>query len=90
MEDVKKLATELANMWLNSYEKYKPIVEDVCSRPISEKELTYILDDLLDVCAYDKNYELFSELCETYESIYPECVHDYLILYTNTFETEDI
>ena len=77
-KEIKRLAVELANQYLNSYEIYKPIVEDACTnRVISEKELEWLFDHLLDVCEYDKNDELFFELCETYKSIYTDCVNDY-------------
>ena len=86
MEDIKKLAEELANTWLKAYDTYKPLVKDACNRLVSEKELEWLFDGLLDVCAYSKNDELFFELCETYEGFYTDCVHDYKKIHDELFK----
>ena len=87
--DVKVLARQLANIYMAGYETYKPMVDDACSRPISEKDFEWLCDHLLDFCGFQKIDELFDELCETYEGIYPECVKDYRQIYKDNYDDVD-
>ena len=83
---VKKLAEQLADLYLQSYDTYEPMVEDACSRLITEAELEFLFDHLLDVCQYHKNDELFFELCETYNGVYTNCVNYYKNLHKEIYE----
>ena len=43
-----QIAEQIAQLNLKAYEVYLPLVEDICSRIVSEDELSHLLDHLLD------------------------------------------
>ena len=42
-----------------------PLVEDVCSRTVSEAELSHLLDYLLDLACDEKILELYKRVCRS-------------------------
>ena len=53
-----------ANLWSNI--RYLPLVEDVCSRTVSEDELSHLLDYLLDFACDEKMLGLYKRVCRKY------------------------
>lgn len=53
-----------------AYDTYLPLVEDVCSRRVSEEELSYLLDYLLDFAGDKKMLDLYKRVCKNYIYIY--------------------
>lgn len=49
-----KIAEQIVEIHQKAYEVYLPLVEDVCSRTVSEDELSYLLDYLLDFACDEK------------------------------------
>lgn len=74
MNEIMMLAQEKNQIDVEAYRAYKPIIDDLLSRVVPEKELEYIMDRFVSFCGYDENLSLFNELCETYQSIYPEAI----------------
>ena len=54
-EKIYQIAEQIVQLHQKAYEVYLPLVEDVCSREISEDELSYLLDYLLDFACDEKN-----------------------------------
>ena len=46
-----------------AYDVYLPLLEDVCSREVSENELSHLLDYLLDFACDAKILGLYKEGC---------------------------
>ena len=54
------------------------MVEDVCNRTVSEDELSYLLDYLLDFACEEKMLGLYKKVCRRYLYLYPSCIKDYI------------
>lgn len=65
-----------------------PLVEDVCSRTVSEDELSHLLDYLLDFTCDERILELYKMVCRRYLYIYPDCIEDYIEAYREMWEDE--
>ena len=48
-ERIYQIAERIVEIYQKAYEVYLPLVEDVCSRTVSEAELSHLLDYLLDL-----------------------------------------
>ena len=93
----KELEAEIAD-WFNNinalydkaYLEYKPIVEDMCNRNASEKEVDDLLTWIFDFVEDERFLILFKEICQKYNDIYPEVVSFYVNEYKDIYEIEDI
>ena len=66
-----------------------PLVEDVCSRNVSEDELSHLLDYLLDFACDEKILGLYKRVCRRYLYIYPSCIKSYIGAYREMREEGD-
>jgi len=73
-KELRELAENIANVHVESYLAYKPILEGLMNTVVSEKEFEFIMDRFVGFCGYEKNEELFNEVCSQYSTIYPEAV----------------
>ena len=63
---VYRIAEQIVKIHQKAYEVYLPLVEDVCSRTMSEDELSYLLDYLLDFTCDEKILGLYKRVCNRY------------------------
>lgn len=54
------------------------LVEDVCSRIVSEDELSHLLDYVLDFACDEKILGLYKKVCRKYLYVYPRCIKFYV------------
>lgn len=54
-ENIYQIAEQIVQLHQKAYEVYLPLVEDLCSRTVSEDELSHLLDYLLDFVCDEKN-----------------------------------
>lgn len=66
-----------------------PLIEDVRSKTVSEDELSYLLDYLLDFACNEKILGLYKWVCRRYLYIYPGCIKLYIEAYREMWEDED-
>jgi hypothetical protein len=71
------------------YEVYLPLAEDVCSRTVSEAELSHLLDYLLDFACDEKILGLYKKVCRKYLYVYPRCIKFYIEAYWEMWEDEN-
>ena len=69
---------------------YKPIVDDICSRDASEKEVARLLDYMLDFLGNDQMLEFFKQVCRTYLEKYPDEIHFHIMEYYKFYEPEKL
>ena len=60
-ENICRFAERIVQLHQKAYEVYLPLVEDVCSRTVSEDELSHLLDYLLDFACDGKILELYKD-----------------------------
>ena len=65
-ENIYRIAEQIVQLHQKAYETYLPLVEDVCSRIVSEDELSHLLDYLLGFACDEKILELYKRVCRKY------------------------
>jgi len=63
-----------------------PLVEDVCSRTVSEDELLHLLEYLLDSACDERILELYKRVCRRYLYVYPSYIKLYIEAYREMWE----
>ena len=53
-ERIYQIAGQIVEIHQKAYEVHLPLIEDVCSKTVSEDELSYLLDYLLDFACNEK------------------------------------
>lgn len=82
-EQMKKLDV-LSNQ---AYDIYLPIVNDLCTETVTQGELEYYLDNLLNYC-YDKNMLiLLKRICKHYLYLYPKTIQFYIHSYKKMWDS---
>ena len=71
-----------------AYEVYLPLVEEVCSRIVSEAEVSHLLEYLLDFACDEKILGLYKRVCRRYLYVYPSCIKFYIEAYWDMWEDE--
>ncbi len=87
-ERIYQVAERIVEIHQKAYEVYLPLVEDVYSRAVSEDELSYLLDHLLDFACDEKILKLFKRVCSKYLYIYPGCIKLYIEAYREMWEED--
>ncbi len=87
-ENIFQIAERIVQLHQKAYEVYLPLVEDVCSRTVSEAELSHLLDYLLNFACNEKILELYKKVCRRYLYIYPSCIKLYIEVYREMWEDE--
>lgn len=82
-------AEQIVQIHQKAYEVYLPLVDDVCSRTVSEDELSHLIDYLLDFACDEKILELHKRVCRRYLYIYPGCIKLYIEAYREMWGEED-
>lgn len=88
-ERIYQIAEQIVEIHQKVYEVCLPLVEDVCSRTVSEDELSHLLDYLLDFACDAKILKLYKRVCRRYLYIYPGCIKLYVEAYREMWEDED-
>lgn len=73
-ERIYQIAEQMAQFHQKAYEVYLPLVENVCNREVSERELSHLLDYLLDFVCDEKILGLYKRVCRRYLYTYPSCI----------------
>lgn len=77
-ERIYQIAEHIVEIYRKAYEVYLPLVEDVCSRTVSEAELSHLLDYLLDFACDEKILGLYKKVCRRYLYVYPRNIKFYI------------
>ena len=87
-ERIYQIAEQIVEIHQKAYEVYLPLVEDVCSRTVSEAELSHLLDYLLDFACDEKILVLYKKVCRRYLYTYPDCIKFYVEAYREMQEDD--
>lgn len=87
-ESIFQIAEQMNQLHKKAYDTYLPLVDDVCRREVSEKELSYLLDYLLDFACNNKILGLYKKLCRRYFYTYPSCIKSYIDAYREMWEED--
>ena len=84
-----QIVERIAQLRKKAYEAYLPLVEAVCSRTVSEDELSHLLDYLLCFASDEKMLGLYKKVCRRYLYVYPDCIKFYIEAYREMWGEED-
>ena len=85
-----QIAEQVNQLHQKAYDIYLPLVNDICRWEVSEKELSYFLDYLLDFACDEKILSLYKKVCRRYLYTYPNCIKSYIDAYREMWEDENV
>ncbi len=88
-ENIYQIAEQIVQLHQKAYEACLLLVEDVCSRTVSEDEVSHLLDYLLDFACDEKMLGLYKRICRRYLYLYPRCIKYYIEAYRDMWEDEE-
>ena len=69
---------------------YAPLVDDICSRKATEKEVDWLLTWMLDFAGNERMLKLYKRVCRAYWQIYPETIAYYIMEYRVFYDPESL
>jgi hypothetical protein len=69
---------------------YAPLVDDICSRKATEKEVGWLLTWMLDFAGNERMLILYKRVCRAYWQSYPETVAYYIMEYRKWYDPESL
>ena len=69
---------------------YAPLVDDICSRHATLKEVERLLDYMLGFAGDDRMLLLFKRVCRAYWESYPENIAWYIMEYRKLYDPESL
>ena len=72
--NIDNIVDDMKTIVLKAYSSYLPIVDDICTKHISESELEYLLDRMLDYTFDNRFLLLFKRICRAYYELYPKLI----------------
>ena len=69
---------------------YAPLVDDICSRKATEKEVDWLLTWMLDFAGNERMLKLYKRVCRAYWQIYPENIAFYIMEYRKWYDPESL
>ena len=69
---------------------YAPLVDDICSRKATEKEVDCLLTWMLDFAGDERMLKLYKRVCRAYWQIYPETIAFYIMEYRKLYDPESL
>ena len=72
LDGFKALAKQMEALNEQAYIAYKPLVDDICRRVATEKEVGWLLTWLLDFAGNDRMLGLYKQVCRAYWQKYPD------------------
>ena len=69
---------------------YAPLVDDICSRKATEKEVDWLLTWMLDFTGNERMLKLYKRVCRAYWQIYPETIAFYIMEYRKWYDPESL
>ena len=88
-ERIYQFAEQMVEIYQKACKVYLPLVEDACSRTVSEAELSHLLDYLLHFACDEKILGLYKKVCRRYLYVYPRSIKFYIEVYWELWRDED-
>ena len=87
-ENIYQIREQIVQLHQKAYQVYLPLLEDACSKIVSEDELSHLLDYLLDFACDEKMLGLYKKVCIRYLYVYPDCIKFYIEAYREMWGEE--
>ena len=89
-EEIHALADQLKGIYDMAIAAYTPLVDDICRRRATQKEVDWLLTWMFDFAGYEPFLPLFKRVCRAYWQIYPETVAYYIMEYRIEYDPESL
>ncbi len=89
-EEIMSLAKSLADNQEQAVAEYAPLVDDICNRKATEKEVGRLLTWMLDFAHNERMLELYKKVCRTYFYTYPNTIAFYIMEYRKEYDRESL
>ena len=89
-KDLEPLIQQMVGIYDNAVAAYTPLVEDICSRRATEKEVGWLLTWMLDFAGEERMLNLYKRVCRAYWNTYPETVAYYIMEYRVFYDPESL
>lgn len=90
LDGFKVLAKQMEALNEQAYIAYKPLVDDICRRVATEKEVGWLLTWLLDFAGNDRMLGLYKQVCRAYWQKYPDSIAFYIMEYRKWYDPESL
>lgn len=84
------LAEKMKGIYDDAVLVYTPIVNDICNRKATEKDVCLILTWLLDYAGEERMLELFKKVCRSFLLLYPDTIAWYIMEYRKLYDPESL
>ena len=81
LNEFRRIAASITKLNKQAVAAYQPVVEDLCQREGTEKEVEACLDALLNFLDDTDAQKMFHRICQQYLPIYPDCIAFYMKTY---------
>ena len=88
--DISALAEQMKGIYDDAVIAYTPLVNDICNRKASEKDVSWLLSWLLDYAGDKRMLNLSKQVCRAYWQIYPSIVAEYIMDYRKEYDPESM
>ena len=69
---------------------YQPLVDDICHRKATQKEVEHLLDFMFDFVGDERMLLLFKRVCRAYWQTCPESIAWYIMEYRKWYDPESL
>lgn len=88
--DISALSERIKGIYDEAVATYTPLVNDICNRNASEREVSWLLSWLLEFAGDKRMLGLSKQVCRVYWQIYPKIVADYIMDYRKEYDPESL
>lgn len=89
-KELEPFIQQMRGLYVQAYAAYKPLVDDICRKDATEKEVDWLLTWMLDFAGDDNMLSLYRRVCKAYWQKYPETVAYYIMEYRKMYNTESL
>ena len=89
-KELEPLFQQLNGLSNQAVAAYAPLVDDICSRKATEKEVDWLLTWMLDFAGNERMLKLYKRVCRAYWQIYPETIAFYIMEYRKWYDPESL
>ena len=90
VEQFKPLIEQMEEINKQAVIAYTPLVDDICNRQATEKEVDWLLTWMLDFAGDERMLMLYKRVCRAYWKMYPETVAFYIMEYRVMYDPESL
>lgn len=89
-QDISILAEKMKGIYEDAVLAYTPLVNDICNRGATEKEVSWLLSWLFDFVGDERMLNLSKQVCRAYWQIYPNTIAEFIMDYRKEYDPDSL